>query len=161
MSIIVAAAENGVIGHKGEMPWRQSADLKFFKETTTGRAIIMGRTTFESIGRALPNRTNIVLSGDKKYQAPGCVVATSLEEALKKVGSDDEEVFIIGGASVYKHVLEQNIADRIYLTRVHAKPHGDTFFEFNEKTWRAVSEKRYEADDANQYSLTFYAFEKV
>lgn len=157
-SLIVAAAENSVIGNKGHIPWQLSADLQFFKATTTGHAIIMGRTTFESIGKALPNRINIVLSKNEGFEAPGCEVAASFSEAFEKAGGS--ELFIIGGANVYKQALAQNIADRIYLTRVHASPEGDTFFEFDKHQWLPVAREFHAADETNQYPFTIYTLKQ-
>lgn len=140
VSQIVAMSENRVIGKNGALPWRIPADLKFFKEKTTGHAIVMGRRTFESIGRALPNRLNIVVTRSVDFSAPGIVVAPSIEAALKiaveRSTEWGDEVFVIGGGEIYKQSLA--CADRIYLTKVRATIEGDTYFpEFDEGAYRA------------------------
>jgi len=130
-SLIVAVADNGVIGNNNQLPWRISADLKYFKRVTLGKPIIMGRLTYESIGKPLPGRTNIVMTRDTAWQAGGVERASDLSEALaiaKKIADDAklEEVMIIGGATIYREALPQ--ADRLYLTRVHTQVEGDAFF---------------------------------
>ena len=138
ISIIAAVSENGVIGKDGGLPWKISADLKRFKELTMGLPIIMGRKTFESIGRALPGRTNIVITRDLNYQATGCTVAGSLEQAIKKAEkTGSNEVFIIGGGEIYRAAIK--IADTLYLTLVHATVSGDTFFPDYSEFKNAVS----------------------
>lgn len=159
VSLIVAAAENGVIGLKGHIPWRVVDDIRFFRETTKGRPVIMGRTTHESIGKPLAGRVNIVLTGNRHYTALGCISAASLDDALQQAGGG--EIFIIGGANVYKQALERNLVDRIYLTRVHVQPEGDAFFEFNQAEWRITYEEPHEADAGNQYPFTFYTLQKT
>ena len=156
ISIIVATANNGVIGKSGALPWYLPADLLHFKETTMGRPIIMGRTTHESIKKALPGRTNIVISRNKSYKAEGCEVVSSLTEAIENAG--DGEVFIIGGASVYEQAL--SLADRIYLTNVHADIDGDKFFKYDSSDWRQVSAKVHLTDDKNQYDYDFLVLER-
>jgi len=130
-SLIVAVADNGVIGSNNQLPWRISADLKYFKKVTLGKPIIMGRLTYESIGKPLPGRTNIVMSRDTTWRAEGVERASDLNEALaiaKKIAEESalEEVMIIGGATIYREALPQ--ADRLYLTRVHTEVEGDAFF---------------------------------
>ncbi len=130
-SLIVAVADNGVIGNNNQLPWCISADLKYFKCVTLGKPIIMGRLTYESIGKPLPGRTNIVVTRDSAWQADGVERASDLAEALaiaKKIADDAklEEVMIIGGATIYSEALPQ--ADRLYLTRVHTQVEGDAFF---------------------------------
>ena len=136
LSIIVAVAENRVIGRDGSLPWHISEDLKRFKRITLGHPIIMGRKTYESIGRPLPGRRNIVISRHSAYCADGCDVAGSLDSALAMVGGE-EEVFCIGGAEVYREALPR--ADRMYLTRVLQTVDGDVRFpEWDEKSWKLV-----------------------
>ncbi len=130
-SLIVAVADNGVIGSNNQLPWRISADLKYFKQVTLGKPIVMGRLTYESIGKPLPGRHNIVVTRDITWQAEGVDRAGSLSEALtlaKKIADDagHEEVMIIGGATIYQEALPQ--VDRLYLTRVHTEVEGDAFF---------------------------------
>ena len=130
-SLIVAVADNGVIGNNNQLPWRISADLKYFKKVTLGKPIIMGRLTYESIGKPLPGRTNIVMTRDTTWQAEGVTRASDLSEALaiaNKIADASalEELMIIGGATIYREALPQ--ADRLYLTRVHTEVEGDAFF---------------------------------
>jgi len=133
LSLIVAASRNNVIGAGGKLPWHLSADLKHFKKLTLGHPVLMGRKTFESIGKPLPGRTNIVITRQKEYQACGATVVHSLEEALR-VCEKEPEVFVIGGAEIYKEALPQ--ADRIYLTRINQNFEGDTRLDLNLSAWR-------------------------
>ena len=149
LSIIVAAAENNVIGHNNALIWRLSADLKHFKSITTGQ----GRKTFESIGKALPNRRNIVISSQADYNAAGCETAKSIEQALELV-RDEEEAFIIGGGSIYLNTWDK--ADRLYLTRVHASPEGEiTIPEVKTSEWQEISREDHPADEKNEYAYSF------
>lgn len=151
-------AENRVIGVNNTLPWRLPADLRHFRQLTTGHHVIMGRRNYESIGKPLPERTNIVVTRNRGYQAPGCRVRHSLEEALQDCGSDPE-VFIIGGAEIYRQALPG--ADRIYLTLVHARIPGDTYFpEFDQNEWKETQRTRCEADDKNPYACSFVIYEK-
>lgn len=151
-SLIVAMDEDRVIGHEGGMPWHLPADLKHFKRTTLGKPVIMGRRTFESIGKPLPDRRNIVLSRSG-FRAEGVETAGSLDDALAMT-RDEEEVMIIGGADVFERALP--IADRFYLTRVHGHVEGDTHFPpFNHEDWDVVSVENREADDRNPWPMTF------
>lgn len=153
LSMIVAAAENGVIGRDNGLVWHMSSDLKHFKALTSGHTVIMGRRTFESIGRALPNRRNIVISRNSLYQADGCEMAVSLEEALDLV-QQEEEVFLIGGGSIYNQVWEQ--ADRLYLTIVHTQVQGDTFIpQVDEFLWKEVRRYDYKAGDKDDFDYSF------
>jgi dihydrofolate reductase len=154
ISLIVAVADNSVIGRKGSMlPWHLGAELRRFKKITMGHAIIMGRTTHETIGRLLPGRRNIVISRDADYRAAeGCVVVDSVEAALRAAEADDE-VFVIGGADVFAQTLP--LADKIYLTRVHASPDGDTFFRYDPAEWVEGVTESHEPDSDNDYPYTF------
>lgn len=136
VSLVVAASRNGVIGAGGKLPWRLPADLKRFKEITLGHPIIMGRKTFESIGKPLPGRTNIVITRQKGFQACGATVAHSLEEALQ-ICEGQEETFVIGGAEIYKEALPQ--AARIYLTRIDQDFEGDTRLDLDLSAWEETS----------------------
>jgi len=160
ISLIVAAAENGVIGRRNKMPWHMPADLKHFKETTTGHPIIMGRVTHESIGQALPGRTNIVVSSDKGYEAKDCKAATSVEEAIElaKNAPGSDEIFIIGGASIYEQALP--LAGRLYLTKVHASVEGDKVFKYNPAEWNEISSEPHQANEKNQYNYSFTVLER-
>ncbi len=149
-------AENRVIGANNALPWRLPADLKHFRSLTSGHHIIMGRRNYESIGRPLPDRTNIVVTRNTDYRAPGCLVRNSIEEALAAV-RNDSEIFIIGGAEIYRQVLDR--ADRLYLTLIHASIQGDTFFpEFNGHQWQEISRENHSADDMNPHAYTFLTY---
>ncbi|MFA8434009.1 MAG: dihydrofolate reductase [Marinifilaceae bacterium] len=153
VSIIVAASRNDVIGKDNDLIWHLSSDLKRFKSLTTGHHIIMGRKTFESIGKPLPNRTSIIITRQKDYSVDGCIVVNSLEEALSQV-ENEEEVFIIGGGSIYQEALEK--ADKIYLTRVHHDFDGDTFFpKLNAKDWESVAREDHMPDEKNPFPYSF------
>ena len=161
VSLIVAISSNGVIGRDGGLPWRLSADLRHFKRTTMGHHLIIGRRTWEEVGKPLPGRTMVVLTRDPDFSADGVKVVHSLEEALA-VARGDDEPFIAGGAQVYRMALEAGFVDRICLTRVHAEVEGDTFFpEVDLKAWRLVSEEHHEADDRNQHPFSFLVYELV
>jgi dihydrofolate reductase len=154
-------AKNGVIGKEGGLPWYLPAELARFKEVTMGHPIIMGRKTQESIGRALPGRTNIVITRDKGYKAAeGCVVVNSLDEAIEqaKKSEGSGETFIIGGASVYQEAM--SMLDRIYLTKVDADIKGDKFFKYDPSGWRQTSSEKHSADDKNQYDFEFTVLER-
>ena len=161
LSIIVAASENNVIGKDNDLPWRLSADLKHFKKITSGHCIIMGRNTYESIGKPLPKRTNIVVTSNTSLNFEGCLMVHSLEEAIKKAKEfEKEEAFIIGGATLYKACLDK--VDHIYLTRVHAQIAGDTFFpEIDFSKWKVASEEKHVADEKNQYDFTFFKLKRA
>jgi dihydrofolate reductase len=160
ISTIVAVAENGVIGKANSTPWYLPAELAYFKQKTTGHPIIMGRKTHESIGRALPDRTNIIITSNPNYSAEGCVVVNSLpaalEEAKKAPGA--EEIFVIGGESIYQEALP--FIDRIYLTRVGVQVDGDRFFKFDAKAWRQTSSQKHKADERNKYDYEFAVLER-
>ena len=158
VSLVVAAAKNNVIGRDGELPWHLPDDLRHFKRLTTGKPIIMGRRTFESIGRPLPDRHNIVMTRDPDYTAGDCDVVTSASDALKLAG-DDSEVMVIGGGQVYRDFLPR--ADRIYLTRVQAEIDGDTHFpEIDSNDWQMVSSEHHEADERHAYAFEMMVFER-
>ena len=158
ISLIVAMAQNGVIGRDNALPWRLPEDLKRFRAFTLGKPILMGRKTFESLGRPLPGRTNLVLTRDRSWSAPGVVVVHSVEEALMQAASSDELV-VIGGAEIYRLVLP--VARRIYLTHVHADVPGDvTFPEFDPTQWADVEWTSQPADESHAYPLTFVTLER-
>ena len=159
ITIIVAAAENDVIGIDNKLIWHLSNDLKRFKELTKGHHVIMGRKTFESMPRALPNRTNIVITRKKDYIAENAIVTNSLNEAIA-ISSEDSQPFIIGGGEIYKMAL--NISDRIELTRVHHNFDGDTYFpEIDAKIWRETNRIEKKKDDNHKYNYTFITYEKI
>lgn len=159
VSMIVAASANNVIGVSGDLPWRLSEDLRRFKKITMGKPMIMGRLTFESIGRALPGRRSIVLTRDADYEAEGCDVVTTPEAAIELAG-DAAEIMIIGGGKVYEQMLP--ITDRIYLTRVHSDIDGDTFFPaISEDEWRIVSSEPLPPDDERPFAISFQILERT
>jgi len=161
ISLIVAMDEQGGIGKEGQIPWHLSADLKRFKTLTMGHHMIMGRKTCESIGRALPGRTSIVLTRTADSQFPGCLVAGSLAEALALAESRGEgEVFIIGGGEIYAQSLP--MADRIYLTRVHVIAGCDVFFpEIDENNWKDFEPMEKGVDEKSAHSFTFRVLERA
>ncbi len=157
VALVVALGENRVIGKAGGLPWHIPGDLKLFKKTTMGKPIIMGRKTWESLGRALPGRTNIVISRDPAYSAEGAEVAGDLDQALAIAGAlTSEEIMVIGGAEIYRLALPK--ADRLYLTEVAAKPDGDAFFpDFDKAAWRETSCAAFPAEgEAPAYALRVY-----
>lgn len=158
LSLIAALSENNVIGVDGKLPWYLPRDLKYFKAKTLGKSIIMGRKTFESIGkRPLPDRQNIVITRQADYVAPGCQVCTSLEEACAQATS--EEIFIVGGSSLYSEALPK--ADKLYLTRIHTKVAGDTVFpKFDETEWTLIDEEHFSADEKNALPMTFRTYQR-
>jgi dihydrofolate reductase len=161
ITLVVAVSENGVIGLKGGLPWRLPADLAHFKAVTMGHPVIMGRKTWESIGRPLPGRTNIVVSGQPGYEAPGCTVASSFEAALAAAAEPEaDEVMIIGGSALYAAALPK--ADRVLLTRVHGVIEGDTFFAgMVDEEWEVVAVERHEADERHAWAYSFLELRRV
>ena len=159
ISIIVAMAANGVIGRDNQLPWHLPADLKHFKQTTMGKPILMGRKTWESIGRPLPGRLNIVITRDSTYSAAGCEVVNSIDAAITAAGERDE-VMVIGGAELYRQVLPYT--DTIYLTRIHEAFEGDTRFpEIRHTEWHQVERVDHEADEKNSHDYSFIRLERV
>ncbi|HMA49709.1 MAG TPA: dihydrofolate reductase [Magnetospirillaceae bacterium] len=153
LSLIVAVAENGVIGRDNALPWHISEDLRYFKQVTSGKTVIMGRKTFQSIGRPLPNRTNIVVSRDRGFSADGVLVAHNLDEALGKAG--DGEAVVIGGSSLFEEALKR--ADRFYLTEIHRAYDGDVHFPaWDRNAWREAS-RRLVAGDPD---ISFVTYER-
>lgn len=161
ISSIVAVAENGVIGKDNDLPWRLSEDLKFFKKTTSGHHIIMGRKNFQSIGFPLPKRTNIILSRNPFFIVSNCLVAESIEEALNiALTNGEEEVFIIGGAKIYEQTMD--IVDTLYYTEVHAEPEGDVYFpEIDWTQWELESSVSHNADEKNMYPFTIKVYNRI
>jgi dihydrofolate reductase len=161
ISIIAAIAEKNVIGKDNKIPWYIPADMKHFKEITWGHTVIMGQKTYESIGKALPGRKNIVLSFDTDYKCSGCVATNSINEALRIAADYKEtEVFIIGGASVYKQTI--NIAEKLYITKVHHKFEGDSFFpKIDLKIWRIDSLEKNGRDNTNPFDYDFMVYKKA
>jgi dihydrofolate reductase len=162
LSVIVAVAENDVIGRADTLPWQLSRDLKNFKELTTGHPVIMGYKTFQSIvsriGKPLPNRLNIILSNVPGFVPPeGCVLAETIDAALKAVGG--QEAFVIGGANVYGQMIP--LADRLYLTRVHAQADGDIkLAPIDFSQWTLIREEPWPKDEKNEFDSTFQVYER-
>ena len=160
ISIIVAMDEGRVIGKEGGMPWHLPADLKFFKSITMGKPIIMGRSTYESIGRPLPGRTNIVITRNTDFQAEGCRLAHSVDDALAMAQEvSAEEAMIIGGGGIYEQTLDRT--DRLYLTQIAAHLIGDTHFPvINPEEWQEVSRRVHTADGDSPFDLTFVVLDR-
>jgi dihydrofolate reductase len=158
ITIIAAMARNLAMGLNGDMPWHLPGELKHFKQTTMGKAIVMGRKTWESIGRVLPGRQNIVVTRNRDYLAAGCDVVSSLEQAL--VVADSNEVMIIGGGELYRQALP--LAQKMILTRVDCEPAADTWFpEWEKSEWRIISSRSEPAYERNQYAYQVEGWERV
>ncbi len=163
ISIIVAIAENNVIGNDNCLIWHLPADLKYFKEKTTGHCVITGRKNYESIPkkfRPLPNRTNIIISRQKDYYAPGAAVVGSIDEAIEKAKqSGREEIFIIGGAQIYEQTM--HLADKLYITKIYHSFEGDAFFpEIKPGEWKETEPIKGIVDEKNKYDHDFIIYEK-
>ncbi|MDB5021103.1 MAG: dihydrofolate reductase [Pedobacter sp.] len=157
VSFVVAIAENNAIGKDNKLLWSLPKDMKHFKEITNGHTVIMGRRTFDSMGKPLPNRRNIVITRNRELNIEGAEVTNSLADALSRCAKD-EEVFIIGGAEIYKEALAKT--DRIYLTRVHERFDGDTYFpELNMEKWVETAREEHQPDEKNQIAFTFLTLE--
>jgi dihydrofolate reductase len=160
-SAIVAMAENRVIGHNNRLPWHLPADLKRFKAITTQHAILMGRKTYEAIGKPLANRTNIILSRSRTFTIPGCIVADALDSAMHSLAAiKHDHVFVIGGAELYKQCLPH--VQTLYLTLVHHAFKGDTYFpELNAKEWKEVSREDHQPDREHAHAYSFLKLERI
>ncbi len=160
ISLIAAMAAHRVIGRDNRLPWHLPADLKRFKRLTMGHALIMGRKTFESIGRPLPGRSTIVVTRQAGYAPPGVQIAHSVREALALAAlADEDEVFIAGGAEIFQETLP--VADRLYLTLIEKELEGDTFFpDFDPSEWRLVEKERHEPDAEVPYAYTFQTLDR-
>lgn len=160
VTIIAAIAENNALGKNNQLIWHLPADLKRFKKTTLNHVVIMGRKTFESLGKPLPNRTNILITRDKNYKAEGCVVVNSLKEALETASKEDENPFILGGAEIYKQALP--FTDKLDVTFVHHQFEADVFFpEINKTIWKETSREDFKANENNKYNYSFVTFERI
>jgi len=156
ISIVAAASDNDVIGKNGTLPWKMPADMKFFKNLTMGHTVVMGRKTYESMGKPLSGRKNVVITRDRSFKAEGCIVLHSPEDAFK-LSETEKEVFIIGGADIYKTVL--SMTNKIYLTRIHGTFDGDAYFpKLSEKEWVENTHVTHPADEKNPYSYSFIEF---
>jgi dihydrofolate reductase len=163
IALVVAIGENGAIGRGGDLPWKLSTDLKYFRKVTMGKPIIMGRRTFASFGRPLDGRLNIVLTRDAAFEAPsGAIAAYNLEEALdvarkEAARTGTEEIMIVGGDDVFRTALP--LASRIYLTEVHASPDADVFFTFDRRRWREVWRERHDPGPKDEHEFSFVLLE--
>ena len=160
ISLIVAAATNNAIGKDGKLPWHLPNDMKHFKNITWGMPIVMGRKTFESLGKALPGRKNIVISRQPGWKADSVIIVKNIEDALFVVKeADAREVMVIGGGEIYKTIFPK--ARRIYLTRIEAEPEADTFFpSIKPEEWHLMSQQDHEADAKNAYNYSFQVWER-
>lgn len=164
VSLIAALAQNHVIGKNNDLPWHLPDDMKYFMQTTKKHYVILGRKNYESIPdkfRPLPNRTNIVVTRQQNYQAPGCIIVHSIEEALAIARRNNEqEVFIIGGAEIYR--LGMKYTNRMYLTEIRATIPGDTYFpEYKKGEWKETSRTHHGTDERHQYEFDFVIYEKI
>ena len=165
LALICAMSENRVIGRDNGLPWHLSEDLKYFRRTTMGNCMIMGRNTWESIGRALPGRTSIVITSNADYQAEGAEVVGSLQQAIERAEAvskeaDSTQAFVIGGAVLYQAALP--LADTLHLTRVHAQVEGDTILhEFDESNWKEISREQYQHYESNQYDYSICVMQRI
>ncbi|GAA6182883.1 MULTISPECIES: type 3 dihydrofolate reductase [Alteromonadaceae] len=160
ISMIAAMAKNRVIGADNSMPWHLPADLGHFKRTTLGKPVVMGRKTYESIGKALPGRLNIVISRDSEYQLEDAIVVSSCEDAVKAAG-DIDELMIIGGGTIYSHFLP--LCHRLYLTQIDLAVAGDTYFpDYNQSAnWEVIETESHLADEKNKYNYQFLTLNRV
>jgi dihydrofolate reductase len=160
LSIIAAVANNNVIGNKNRLIWHMPADLKFFKNKTLGNTMIMGRKTFESIGKPLPGRKTIIVTQQEDYKVEGCQIAHSYKEAIA-LAKKDKEVFVVGGAEIYSQALEHKSSSIIYLTRIFASFDGDTFFpDINCNEWEITERNDFEPDKDNKYPFSFMIYKR-
>ena len=160
ITLIVAMGKNREIGKENQLLWHLPKDLKHFKELTSGHPIIMGRKTYESIGKPLPNRTNIVISRKNDWFEEGILIVGSIKEAVKFAKKIDEEVFVIGGGNIYEQTID--LADKLEVTLVDAVLDADTFFpKINEKIWQKTNEERHQKDEKNEFDFCFQTFERI
>jgi dihydrofolate reductase len=160
ITIIAAIANNNALGKDNDLIWYLPADLKRFKKVTSGHHILMGRNTFESIGKPLPNRTTVIITRNKAYKAEGCIVVDSIEKAIE-VAKEDAKIFIIGGAEIYKQTITSNLVDQLDITKVHHEFDADVYFpEIDSAIWKEVSREDFEADEKNTYDYSFISYKK-
>lgn len=161
IALIAAAAQNGVIGRDNQLPWHLPDEFRYFKQTTEGHHVIMGRRTWESRGKPLPKRVNLVVTSRPDYSAPGAIVVGSLNEALRTAeAAGEDEAFVIGGTLLYAEALA--IADRLYLTRVHGTFVGDAVFpSYDESLWREVDRREHPVDERHPYAFTIRTLDRI
>ncbi|MBT6081738.1 MAG: dihydrofolate reductase [Polaribacter sp.] len=161
ITIIAAIGNNNELGKGNDLIWYLPADLKRFKKRTTGHPIIMGRNTFESIGKPLPNRRTIIITRNTSYQKEGCEVVHSLEDAIELIASQ-EDAFIIGGAQIYKEAMEKNVVDQLDITKVHQDFDADVFFPaIDSMVWEEVSRENFSPDEKNLFTYSFINYKKT
>jgi dihydrofolate reductase len=161
ITIIAAIGNNNELGKGNDLIWHLPADLQRFKKRTTGHAIIMGRNTFESIGKPLPNRRSIIITRNTSYQKEGCEIVHSLEDAIKLI-EPQADAFIIGGAQIYKEAMEKNVVDQLDITKVHQDFEADVFFPtIDSKTWKEVSREDFSPDEKNLYTYSFINYKSA
>lgn len=159
--IIAAISKNNVLGKENKLLWHLPKDFKFFKETTLGHPIIMGRKTFESLPKALPHRTNIVLTGDRNYTKEGAVVVHTLEDAIEKGLSENPDIFICGGGQIYKEALEKGLVDTILLTEIETEINGDAVFpDFDKSQWNLIKKECHTKDEFHDFDFCFVEYRK-
>jgi len=159
--IIAAIGLNNELGKDNDLIWHLPADLKRFKKVTSGHSIIMGRNTFESIGKPLPNRRSIIITRNTSYKKEGCDVVHSLEEAINLI-KDQKNAFIIGGAQIYKEAIEKQLVDQLDITKVHQNFEADVFFPtIDQSVWEEISEETFLPDDKNHYTYSFISYKKI
>jgi len=159
ITIIAAIAKNNALGKDNDLIWHLPADLKRFKKTTSGYHILMGRNTFESIGKPLPNRTSVIITRNNNYYKEGCLIANSIKEAIELAGK--KNAFIIGGAQIYKQALESNLVDVLDITIVHKEFEADVFFpKIDSSIWEEISREDFIADEKNKYDYSFVSYKK-
>lgn len=161
ITLIAAIAKNNALGKDNDLIWHLSADLKRFKKVTSGHHILMGRNTYESIGKPLPNRTTVIITRNNDYFVDGCLIANSVEEAIE-LAQEDSEVFIIGGAQIYKQVMEKGLVDQLDITIVHEEFEADVYFpEIDATVWKEVSREDFKSDEKNKYDYSFVSYKKI
>ena len=160
IAILVAASENNEIGKGNAIPWRMPVDMRYFKKLTTDRVVIMGRKTYESIGKLLPDRANVIVTRQPEFRVAGAFVAHSLRDALEKGKASGRDVFVIGGEEIYKQALPY--VDRVYLTRIHAHIDGDAYFPVLSKSeWTLISSESNAPDEKNKFACDFEVYQRI
>lgn len=161
ITVIAAIASNNALGKDNDLIWHLPADLKRFKKVTTGHYILMGRNTYESIGKPLPNRTTIIITRNKNYFKEGCLIANSLEQAIE-MSKEEAQVFIIGGAQIYKETIAKDLAEQLDITLVHNEFEADVYFpEIDTKIWKEVAREDFKADEKNEHDYSFISYQKI
>lgn len=160
ISLLYAMDKNRLIGSNNQLPWHLPQDLAYFKRITLNHKIVMGRKTFDSIGRPLPKRENIIITRDNQFACSGCTILHSIDEIVKLSNETDEEIFVIGGSEIFKEILPYS--DRLYVTYIHHEFEGDTFFPAtNESDWKVISKEQGIMDEKNPYDFDFVVYEKT